>query len=245
MVGLTINVVNGLKNIHTYKSYGMRMTDMNIPMPSVVTRKVEIPMSHNVVDMTDVDGGPYYAIRQNVSFSFVIYDKNYTQWANVYSKISNEINGKDLEVILDTDKSYFYKMRLFVSSIKSNKASSKIVLEGTAEPFKYCINDSLQDWVWDSFNFENGTTQPFKGIELDNGQSIIRIPAGRMEVIPEFKLYEGHVVVTTDDNNYYDLIEGKIARFPQIKVNGIKPVNLIFYIYRAAKLDIIFRGGSL
>ena len=60
---------------------------------------------------------------------------------------------------------------------------SEIVISGTFEPYKYDLQSSLDDWLWDSFSFADGIIREYKNIAVDGVLTII-IPGREMHAVP-------------------------------------------------------------
>lgn len=213
-------------------------------MPDVKKKTIDVPFSHGSIDLTDMNGGAHYEDRQGILFEFVLYDKNFARWASIYSKLANDIHGQKLRVILDNDRAYFYNMRLEIDSEKSKKPLSKIVLSGTAEPFKYELSSSIEPWLWDVFNFETGVITSSDPIEVDGTVSIV-IPKGNVEIAPTFivsGVTEGSELTVNDQLHTVNLKNGRVYD-PRIRISGKREVTLTFN--GKGSVQVEYRKGSL
>lgn len=219
------------------------MLNFYIPMPKTKEIKVTIPMADKIADLTELYGTPFFENRDGISFEFLLYDNNYETWSNVYSELANAVHGKKVKVILDCDKSYYYMMRLKVSSEKSINGYSKFVLSGTAEPYKRSINTSIDPWLWDLLNFENGIIGGMTFTLADGENKRVIIPSGKYKVTPTIKVIGNPTKLTVNGLN---LVIGD-NYMAQIQVNGTDTTELLFHYEGAADCDIqiIYRGGSL
>lgn len=157
--GLTIN------GKHT-SELGLKMTSMYIPMPAPKTYQVNIPYASGSIDLSEVTGNVNYEDRKGVEFSFILYDGSYDGWARALSSIARWIHGKKVQVIPDNDFNFYYACRLEVDGRKSNQINGKIVLSGTAEPFKYDKLASDEEWLWDPFSFETGVIRELSDLSI-------------------------------------------------------------------------------
>ena len=223
---------------HT-SEFGLRMTSMYIPMPEAKTYFVDIPYASSSIDLSDVTGNVNYKDRKGIEFSFVLYDGDYDRWAMAYSAIAMWIHGKSVQVIPDNDFNFYYVCRLEVDSKKSSRINSRIVLSGTAEPFKYDRLASDDDWLWDPFNFEIGIIRELSDISITDANRHIEITGGGCPAVPEFIVRESSNLKVTYNGQTFDMLLPGTYRFPQIKV-GEDSVVLVFL--GAGKLSIRYRG---
>lgn len=141
--------------------------------PAVKTNYVEIPGSNGILDLTEsLTGYPLYNNRYG-SHEFIV-SNGYLDWATTYSEIMNYLHGKKLKAILEDDSGYYYEGRFSVNSWRSNKSFSTIVIEYNVYPYKKRITSTLDEWLWDPFNFEKDVIQYFKNVQV-NGEKTIEI----------------------------------------------------------------------
>ena len=144
----------------------------NPPTPKIKT--LDIPGGDGAIDLTEsLTGYPVYNNRTG-SMEFIVVNSNYYQvstheeWYKTYSKIMDHLHGKSMKAVLEDDKEYYYEGRFSVNNWKSDKQYSKIVIDYSVGPYKWKERTSLEDWLWDPFNFETGIipTNVFKNIPL-------------------------------------------------------------------------------
>lgn len=229
---------------HTYDDFGLVMTSCYIPMPEPKVSKVDVPYRDGSIDLTTaISGRTIYQDRDGLKFEFVIEDGSYADWESIKSNIANHIHGKKLRLIMDNDRSYFYNVRLEVDSSKDYKLWGKIVLVGTAEPYKYDVTSSAEPWLWDPFNFYTGVITQEGSYDV-SGTRNVTIPSGNMYVSPQ--LVVSNLVSTTFTVTYhgrsYNLTLGN-NKIPAILINGDTEETLTFN--GTATVQIVYRGGSL
>lgn len=129
--------------------------------PPVKTNMIDIPGGNGSIDLsTALTGHVTYGNRSG-SFEFHVINSNidikngYKDWDVIYSEIMGFIHGKELIAILDDDRSYYYKGRFGVNTFSSNKADSTITIDYNVYPYKKCITNVNEKWLWDPFDFEN------------------------------------------------------------------------------------------
>ncbi len=233
--GLTIN------GKHT-SELGLKMTSMYIPMPAPKTYQVNIPYASGSIDLSEVTGNVNYEDRKGVEFSFILYDGSYDGWARALSSIARWIHGKKVQVIPDNDFNFYYACRLEVDGRKSNQINGKIVLSGTAEPFKYDKLASDEEWLWDPFSFETGVIRELSDLSITNTNNRIMIASGEIPSVPEFIVWESAELRVSHNRKVFDMLLPGTYRFPQIRV-GEDSVTLQFM--GSGRLAIRYRGRFL
>ena len=132
------------------------------------------------------------------------------QWSDKVSEIENYLHGKRMKVVFDDDANYYYIGRLKVNEWSSQKSIGKLVIECVADPYKYDIQD---DWLWDSFDFENGYISESENIPV-SGSTTVVIVGKRKKTYPTITAssamsvaYNGATYNLTEGiNKLYDMI---------------------------------------
>ena len=208
--------------VHTYDDFKLRMISMYIPMPEPKVQTVDLPFSNGSVDLTEAAGTTPYSDRKGLSFEFA-YFGDLMDWPLMTHKIANFLHGKKILMIPDNDPSYYYVVRLDLDSQKSSKIACKVVLSGSAEPFKYTLIATNEPWLWDPFRFPDGQIISTSDIVV-NGTTNVTIPAGGVLTSPSFIVTQagaglGVVYNTKPPRTLYMSATGTY-RFPQIKAGG-------------------------
>lgn len=130
--------------------------------PEVKTNYIDIPGGNGALDLTEaLSGYPFYNNREG-SIDFIVVNDMYYQvdeheeWYVKYSEIMNYLHGQKMIMILEDDKQYYYIGRFAVNEWKSDKNFSRITIDYNVEPYKWNIFSTLDDWLWDPFNFITG-----------------------------------------------------------------------------------------
>ena len=157
---------------HTEKDWGLIWTDVEISPPDPQTKYLEIPGRNGSLDLTEALGGGVRYSNRSVKNTFILPDRNIALWHDTYSEIMNYCHGKYRKVTLDSDPAFYYLGRLSVTSVKEDAAHSTVVISCNAEPYKYEINTSMEDWLWDPFNFETGIIRNYKNISISGSKTV-------------------------------------------------------------------------
>lgn len=216
---------------------------MHIPMPAPKVNTIDVPWASGSIDLSEVTGQVNYEDRKKIEFNFVLYDGNYEKWAVMLTEIAMWIHGKKVKVIVDNDIGFYYMCRLEVDGKKTNKVTGQVSLTGTAEPFKYEIQASDEDWLWDPFNFETGVIREnLIDIVIGDANKNVTIYGGGIPTVPEFIVTEAKDLTLFFGNRVYDMSSPGTYRVPAVKV-GADDVRLNFT--GTGRLSIRYRGRYL
>lgn len=159
--------------------FGLGLLKVEIGAAQVQSSTLEIPGRNGTLDLTEaVTGYPVYKnAKHKLTFDFR--DGSYDTWIAKSSELKGKIHGKRLPVVLGMD-TFYYDARISVDTSKLNADYSQIVISLDAQPYKLAIRSSLDDWLWDPFNFETDVIREYKNIAVPGSITIIGgvMPAG-------------------------------------------------------------------
>lgn len=220
---------------------GLKLVSYYMPLPPVNEKIVTVPGMSGAIDATEVCAGyPTYGMRDGLKFVFQLYN-DWFDFEIAKSHLAEWLHGKKVKMILDSDPAYYYVCRLKIDADKTNKVKSTITVTGYAEPMKYEITSSDEDWMWDSFSFEAGVIRELAGVEVIADNTEVIILAGDYSTSPIFKVSESINLAVTYGGYTYPLPVGD-TKIPRIRV-GEEDVMLVFS--GQGKLDISYRGERL
>lgn len=229
-----MNVTIGDKK--TYDDWGLQLQSLAVGLPEAKVNQTDIPGADGVLDLTDALGTVRYKNR-SLQMEFDVAGTP-EKWHNVTSLIANYLHGQQLRVILDTDPYYYYIGRLSLDSTKSSYTMNRVVISGDMDPYKYELYSSMEDWLWDSFNFRTGIIRNYRNIQV-KGSRTVNIPGRRKPVVPAIRASVAMTV--TFRGKQYKLQAG------EQKVYGITIMegdnNLTFT--GTGTISIDYRGGIL
>lgn len=223
---------------HTERDWGLIWTDVEIGPPEAQTKYLEIPGRDGALDLTDVLGGGLKYKNRSITNGFVLADRNAGLWHDRYSEILNYCQGKYRKVTLDSDPAFYYLGRLSVTSEKKDAAHSIVTISCNAEPYKYEINSSLEDWLWDPFSFETGIIRNYKNIQVSGSKAIVIL--GRAMPVP-LRVTVSTVMTVSYKGKSYSLAAGENR--PAGLILGEGENELTFTGNGTVSID--YRGGSL
>lgn len=236
-------MVNGVTfgEKHSFRDYGLILNERpKIGSPQVKTNYIDNPGGDGKIDATESLDGDVKFDDRALEFVFITRRSRKT-WANLYSKLLEELHGQEMKMILDEDPDYYYFGRIFINEWKSSKKYSTIVVETEVEPYKYEKFSSLEDWEWDSFNFESGIIREYKDLEVDGTLTLV-IDGLRKKVIPEFEVSNAAEGIQVEFNGErFDLPEGK-SRILDITIK--QGENTLKFLGKGT-VSVGYRGGRL
>lgn len=223
---------------HTYKDWGLKLLSFYMPLPTVKENCIDIPGMDGTLDLTDAFGQPLYSDRDGIEIVFDLLDGGYSKWFTVCEKISSVLHGRKVKMTIDDESGRFYNVRLSVDYKKSDPVMSQITLSGKAEPYKYDTQSTSEQWLWDTFNFENGVIQQFGSVAVNGIKRVTIIGKGAGSV-PTFNVSNSENLKLTYNGDSYDMINGK-NRFPDICIAEGNLSELFFNGVGVVSID--YRG---
>lgn len=152
-----------------------------------------------------------------------LHDK-YKPWDVVCSEMMNFIHGRQLRMILEDDPTYYYEGRFSVNSWTSNNdgSGSTVTIGYSVKPYKISIMSSLNDWLWDPFNFYNG-------VILSNACDIMAERTSFTNIKSEFGNIITNPSLPDADNYWYGKTGEKGTYLNLYGLAGTMPINPIIY----------------
>lgn len=164
---------------HLMGGFGLGLLSVELGEAQVQAKAVDIFGLNGQLDLTEaVTGYPLYKnATHKLTFDFK--DGDYGTWVARSSELKGKLHGKRLPVVLGND-TYYYDARISVDTSKINQHYSQVVVTLDAKPYKLAIKTSLDDWEWDSFNFETGVIREYGNIPVPGELVVVGdvMPAG-------------------------------------------------------------------
>lgn len=141
------------------KDFHLHLLEVTLGTPEIKTENIDIPGRNGALDYTEAATGyPTYENAKHV-LKFDFRDGTYQSWINRATTIRSALHGKRLPVMLGIG-TYYYDARISVDTEKINQYYSGIDITLDAAPFRLNTLTSMDDWLWDPFNFETDTAMP-------------------------------------------------------------------------------------
>ena len=149
---------------HTYRDWGLLpKTRPTIAPPKVRTNYVDVPGLDGARDLSEALTGRVGYQTRDFSAEFIVIDAR-NRWDALYSEILDTLHGQRVQIILDEDPGYAYTGRETMNAVESDRKTATISLKAVCDPYKLEITGSLDDWLWDTFNFETGIIRDYKAL---------------------------------------------------------------------------------
>lgn len=134
--------MNGVKfdNFHTYDDYGLFINSNEIGTPKAKTSKLDIDGSDGYIDTTNALSDIVFFENRTIK---IILTRAYidTWYTNLKNKIINDLHGKKMKIIFDSDNQYYYFGRISVSNTNVKNNVITVTIECDCEPYKKAINE--------------------------------------------------------------------------------------------------------
>ena len=166
---------------HTYRDFGLICTSLQIELPELKKKQIELKGADGYIDLTEVFGRPMYGNR-TIKAEFVLKETGAEDWADNISNIGNYLHGRLRKFTMDSDPAYYYEGRFEAEYEKEFRPFSKVILTVDCKPYKKELADSTaEDWLWDTFLFEDGIIREYGNIVV-NGVYTLNV-IGREQIL--------------------------------------------------------------
>lgn len=239
----TIAVESSGKVIDTLADWGCAIGNNDyIGEPEVETYFIDVPGADGFLDGSEaITGRPVYKSREiDILFGG---KKPREDWDSFISNIRNRLHGKNIRITFSNDPAYYWTGRAYITDFDRSREIGQFHLSvPKADPYKYSLADSTEEWLWDPFDFETGVIDQGAGITI-SGSGSYTVYSGDVAIVPvlNVKSIGSTGLKVTARGETYTLTLGR-NRFPDIVVYG-SDVTLEFT--GSGTLDIVYRRGSL
>lgn len=222
------------------------MLGYGIGTPEPRLNYVDVPGKQGVLDLTSALGPVTYNNRQ-VWFSVKEFAKA-PQHIFKYSSLLNKYHGQSVKIVVEDDKEYYYFGRCLVSTEYLNNETRIITFDVDANPLKYPVYASDEDWLWDPFNFETGVIRNYRNLII-NGTRTVQVIAYEQAESPKFyvTLNQGQTTLRMQyaGETYY--LNNGMNTFPAIVIQSLDVHTDIheFTFSGYGKVSISLSGGIL
>lgn len=142
---------------HSYDEFGLVLNSKVIPPPEEKTYEVDVVGANGKLDLStaNTDGiVKYYNRPITLNFSLVCPIR---QREAAFSKIMNALHCRYMDVIFDIDLAFYWRGKVKITTRQDESIAYGLVsMEVNAEPYKYSVSMSTDDWLWDPFDFHTG-----------------------------------------------------------------------------------------
>lgn len=227
-----------INDCHMLRDLGLALSRTDCVQPPVPkTTLLDIPGGNGAIDITDsMTGRTVYNNREiKMEFGRGLGKK---EWPTLYSDLLRRFHGQKVKVIFDDDKNYYYAGRATVSEYSRFQMLGTVVITVDAEPYKLEMLSSLDNWLWDTFNFKTGIIRSYKNLVVD-GERTLRV-VGRSKVVVPLIISDAAMTVSFN-GGIYDVVAGNNKIYDIVIEEGEN--SLTFAGHGIVSVD--YRGGLL
>lgn len=227
--------INGIDMLKTYRMALKERHCVQPPEPKTFFQ--DIPGADGSLDLSTAISGHLVYNRRKITLNFGCgYEME--KWPGIFSEILRLFHGKEGHLIFDEDPNYYYTGRMIVSKYSRTQTLGTFTIALDADPYKYELFASDEDWLWDLFSFDDGIIREYKDIPVSDSYTLT-IPGTERWVVPE-------ITVTSDmtvdfDGGTYELKTGVNKIYDIIIKEGEQA--LIFH--GSGSVTVSYRGGVL
>lgn len=227
--------INGIDMLSTY---GMALANRHCVQPPVPkTIYQDVPGADGSLDLSTAIAGRIIYERRVITLNFGCgYPMD--KWPEVFSEILRNFHGREGKLIFDDDPMYYYAGRMTVSEYSRARTLGTFTISVNADPYKYELTASDEDWLWDSFSFEKGVIRDYKELEV-NGSLSLNVPGTQRWVIPEITVAAAMTV--SYGGKDYELKQGTNKIYDIVIKEG---ENMLMFT-GTGTVTISYRGGIL
>lgn len=166
-----------------FEDFGCILATKTIGMPKVQKKMVSVPLRDGAIDMTEALLNDVKYENRPINMSFLYMGEDL---AIEIGKLQHYLHGQRLKVIFGDDSAYFYIGRVEIDSWRTKKDAGILALTVDADPYKYDVQGTADDWLWDPFDFEEGYISGGSIVPVE-GEEIIYVYGRRKYTYPTIR----------------------------------------------------------
>lgn len=241
--GAEVEVVSTGTKYHTWADWGLIITNGDtIGDPEQETNYITVPGRSNLLDASEIlTNAPVFTGRKLAMH--VKHVGTPGAWDITVSTIRNLIEGKQVKIRFDNDRSHYWLGRINIKEPGRTAGVGAFTLSAYVDAYKHDTASSQEQMKWDDVNFLTDCFRYIGTINVD-GSYTLTIPKGDHAVVPTIAVSNitSETFTMTALGKTYTLVSGT-NRFPDLKVCGASNVTLNFS--GTAKAIVNYRGESL
>lgn len=119
--------------IHSSRDLNLIQQSVDIQPAVPKLNLIDVPGADGSVDMSELPGGRMVYKDRVLTWVFALYPGD--NWGEKHRQVSNALNGKRCNIILDGDVGWYYTGRLVVKKYNTDKVLRQITVEATCSPW--------------------------------------------------------------------------------------------------------------
>ena len=190
--------------------------------PQQKRQTIDIPGANGIIELSNsLTNYPVFENRTGQIQFAVLNEKPGYDWITVYTKIMKFLQGNPVKMFLEDDPRFFYEGMVWVDAWDSRNDGtwSEVTLGYDVQPYRRSIQNSIGDWIWDSFNFETDaiTDTIFNAIQVDSDDWVEHDFTGFIDMMPVMPKF---TVASLDGNPIYAQVYNTDLKLNWRDVNG-------------------------
>lgn len=220
----------------THDDWGLVLQKVDISLPTPVYKKIEVPGRDGALDLTEWSGRVNYEER-DVTILFTGFGDSVACQVQA-SQVAAYLHGRKRKLWLPYEPGYYYYGRFEMEVMKEDEYVQEYKITGKVDPFKYETDTSTDEWIWDTFSFENGVIREYKDILVQESCTIV-IPGTSMPVVPVIRTDAAMSV--TFGGVTYPLVIGDNTIYGILIIEGENTLEFT----GNGTITVEYRGGAL
>ncbi len=169
--------------LHSFRDLELILAPFTPTPAQPKTTYIDIPGSDGQLDLTEAHGEIRYKNR-DFTFVFTVAPTSEMTFDEKVTQISDALNGRKRQIILDRDPEYYWWGRLTVNEYLQDKNLKQITITAVVEPYKYRVSETSKTFA---------LTETAANIILNNG---------RKSVVPLIDCTADNTVITCEGGTF-------------------------------------------
>lgn len=222
---------------HSLDDWGLIFSTKTISAAEPQVTRINVPGRNGAIDYSEVLTNNIKYNDRTLSITFYT-KRNVSEYPIIMAEIQNYLQGQKMHIVFDDDCAFYWLGRPQLDSMQCDKSLGKIVITAVVDPYKYTIQSTDEDWLWDPFDFEQGVINEFADLTVNGTLSIDVLQVGRY-VNPIITV--DNPMTVTFEGNTYNLVEGSNLMYEIVLSDTSKTMTF----NGNGKVSVNVTGGSL
>lgn len=217
-------------SIHSWNDLELILAPFVIPPAKPKINLLDIPAGDGSLDLTEALGEVKYEDRE-FAMKFTVDPNSDMTFDEKLTQVSNALNGRAFEIILDRDPDWFWQGRCIVDDNAQSKVLQEITIKAIVRPYKLKRN-------WTEYSFTIQESESSKTVSIENS---------RKTVVPYITIDRGTVLSFNFEGKAYQFDSLTQNRFPEIQLKeGANEFTFFKTVSSGAqRIEFNYREGAL
>lgn len=180
---------------HSYKDYRLKWISASLSKPEAKEYTFEVPGRDGLINVTE-SMGPVRYNNRTLTLEFDKQIKTHEEFKRLENRLLNDLQGKVLRIILDTDAAYYYSGRITVEPRQEDGTIATVIITADVFPYKQKIAVTRKIAEGGRISIHNARMPTVPTITVESAVTVtfhdrqILLEPGKYRV-PDFMLLEG------------------------------------------------------